>query len=291
MKLSRHIGIKLSAALLSAAVLITPVFAASGTVNATSGLNLRSGAGTGTAILTTLPHGTQVEVTGVTAEGWYQVTYQNYQGYVCGTYLDVKEEEAPAQDQVDESVCGRVTDGPLNVRSAPDITGTRIRQLAVGTVVQILGEENGWYQISDGFICGDYVQILDASEVNSADKRAQVVAYAKQFLGCPYVYAGVSPSGFDCSGFTQYVYAHFGIALSHASSAQIYSGTRVSRSELLPGDLVFFSQTAGGPISHVGLYIGNGEFIHASTPATGVMISSMNISVFSNGFVGACRLL
>jgi cell wall-associated NlpC family hydrolase len=117
-----------------------------------------------------------------------------------------------------------------------------------------------------------------------AHKQERVVSYARHFLGVRYVYGGTSPrSGFDCSGFTRYVYEHFGIDLPHYSGAQFDMGRRVSRGGLRPGDLVFFNG-----LGHVGLYIGGGRFIHA--PHTGARVSIETLA-YHGGFVGARRLL
>lgn len=106
---------------------------------------------------------------------------------------------------------------------------------------------------------------------------------AMQFLGVPYVWGGASPSGFDCSGLVMYVYARMGIFLPHSASAQYYSGTPISYSELAPGDLVFF----GNPIGHVGIYIGGGSMIHA--PFEGQVVSITGVSG-GGSYYGACRL-
>ena len=117
-----------------------------------------------------------------------------------------------------------------------------------------------------------------------AREQAKVVAFAKHYLGVRYSYGGTSPaSGFDCSGFTRFVYAHFGIDLPHYSGAQFAAGRRVSRAGLRPGDLVFFRG-----LGHVGIYVGGGRFIHA--PHTGTVVSIMPLSDHS-GFDGARRLL
>ena len=105
-----------------------------------------------------------------------------------------------------------------------------------------------------------------------------VIAYASNFLGIPYVWGGTSPSGFDCSGFTQYVFAHFGVNLPRVSQAQQNVGTLVSRADLRPGDLVFF----GTPAHHVGIYVGNGSMINAPHTGDVIKIQPLN-SDFTNG--------
>jgi len=119
-----------------------------------------------------------------------------------------------------------------------------------------------------------------------AHKQATVVRFARHYLGVPYTYGGTSPrSGFDCSGFTRFVYAHFGIALPHYSGAQFGMGRRVSRARLRPGDLLFFDG-----LGHVGLYVGEGRFIHA--PHTGTRVSITTLSGWYAGrYDGARRLL
>jgi cell wall-associated NlpC family hydrolase len=119
-----------------------------------------------------------------------------------------------------------------------------------------------------------------------AHEQAKVVKFARHLLGIPYVYGGISPqSGFDCSGFTRFVYAHFGITLPHYSGAQFEMGRRVSRSGLRPGDLLFFDG-----LGHVGMYIGSGRFIHAPHSGTRVSIASLS-GWYSGQYDGARRLL
>jgi cell wall-associated NlpC family hydrolase len=119
-----------------------------------------------------------------------------------------------------------------------------------------------------------------------ARKQAKVARFARHLLGIPYAYGGTSPrSGFDCSGFTRFVYAHFGISLPHYSGAQYGMGRRVSRWGLRPGDLLFFDG-----LGHVGMYIGSGLFIHAPHTGTRVSIEPLN-GWYSGEYDGARRLL
>lgn len=119
-----------------------------------------------------------------------------------------------------------------------------------------------------------------------AREQAQLIGFARGLLGVPYVYGGTSPaSGFDCSGFTRYVYGHFGIELPHSSGAQSVLGRRIARTALRPGDLVFFDD-----LGHVGIYVGNGLFIHAPHTGTTVSIDPL-AGWYDAAYDGARRIL
>lgn len=286
MHFSKALTAKLAAAMLVVSALVTPTLAANvGTVTSESGLNLRSEANTSASILSVLPYGTQVDVVSTSADGtWHQVTYLGVTGYVSGDYLSVAAEK----------VYGQVVTDVLNIRTGPGTDYAVCGSLNNGTVVEVLetiGGIGGWYRIANGYVSTDYVALVDASVVTGSAKGAALAQYALQFQGYPYVYGGSSPSGFDCSGFVTYVCKQNGFSVNRTASAQMSNGTVVSRDQLQPGDLVFFN--SGNPsklATHVGIYIGNGQFIHASTPSTGVIISDINSSYYSNSFVGARRL-
>lgn len=110
-----------------------------------------------------------------------------------------------------------------------------------------------------------------------------------KYVGYRYRFGGASPSGFDCSGFVYYVVNKSGGSVGRTIPYQINSGTRISRADLQPGDLLFFSNTYKRGLSHAGIYIGNGKFIHAENERTGVMISSLNTSYWLAHYTGATR--
>ena len=263
-----------------------------GTVTADA-LRMRSGAGTDSVILATAPKDSTVVVLEDAGNGWYKVDYQSVEGYMSGEYLNVAEKA-----DVDLGYGLVQTDGsPLNVRSAPSTDADRVTTISNGKVVSIIGVDSGWYKISFdstvGYVSSDYMVTCrdangtrgDGSVSNSIGQ--QIVAYAKQFLGTPYVYGANGPSSFDCSGFTKYVYAHFGYSINRGATGQLSNGVAISRSQLQPGDLVFFRYNTSMPVSHVGIYIGNEQFIHASTNGYQVRIDDMTKGHYNNVFVYA----
>ncbi len=184
----------------------------------------------------------------------------------------------------------RVVSGPLNVRSGPSTDSDKVDKLYTGKVVETQGFQDGWYKIESGYISAEYVVQADPAQ---ATLGQEIADYALQFLGCRYVYGGSSPKGFDCSGFTSYVYRQFGYSLNRTASSQLDNGTPVAKEELQPGDLVMFKESGSGSkrASHVALYIGNGQIIHASTASVGVIISDLYSSYYSRTYAGARRIV
>ena len=286
MHLSKPLAAKFAAVLMAFTVGVIPASAASiGTVTSDTGLNVRSEANTGASVLATLDYGTQVDVLETSADGsWHQISYNGVTGYVVGDYLKVTEEK----------LYGQVVSGPLNIRSGPGTDYDTVGSLSTGEVVEIeelIGGMGGWYKIAEGYVSSHYVAQVDAATAASAGKGSQMAQFALQYVGCPYVYGGASPSGFDCSGFVTYVAKNFGFSVNRTASAQMDNGVSVSRSQVQPGDLVFFNNgNSSKRATHVGIYIGGGQFVHASTSTTGVIVSDLNSSYYSSTFVGARRL-
>lgn len=130
------------------------------------------------------------------------------------------------------------------------------------------------------------------SRGDSESTFQKITDYAKRFLGIDYVWGGTTPKGFDCSGFVKYVYKKFGITLNRVASDQAKQGTTVKKANLQPGDLVFFDTNGGhNHINHVGLYIGSGKFIQASSGNSNVVISTITEGFYSKSYMTAKRIL
>ena len=206
-----------------------------------------------------------------------------------------------------------------NLRQKADKTSQVVKQLTQNTKVTVTSSENGWAYVdvngTKGYIAetllsstqketsrsGLTTREQSANTTNQTKKTNtsktvteststsqsgnSVVSYAKQFLGCKYVYGGTTPSGFDCSGFTKYVYKHFEINLNRTAAAQYSNGQLVT--SLQAGDLVMFGKSG---INHVGIYIGGNTFIHSANPSQGVRTDSMSTGYYKTNYVGARRI-
>lgn len=263
-------------------------------VGATTGssLRIRSTPSTDASILTTLDEGVAVAVLDMSTPGWYKINYSGTVGYVSADYMLID------QDNV-FTTYGKVNGDGVNVRSSASADSSSVGTVDKDSIVTVTGFENGWYSVTcqygtEGYIRSDFV---DLTETTASSSGNAIIDTAKQYLGTRYVYGGASPSGFDCSGFTMYVYSKHGYSLPHSATSQWQSGigTKVwSIGALQPGDLVFFcdpSRSNGKACSHAGIYIGGGQFIHSSSSSSGgVIISNLTTGYYNNYFVGGIHV-
>jgi cell wall-associated NlpC family hydrolase len=253
-------------------------------------LNLRAGPDTSHEILTSAKKGEKVTLLAGPENGWYKVCYKSVVGYMSAEYLS----GGSSPTATDGLGSGYVNVSALNLRSGPNTDSSRILVLRQGDTVALLSLSGGWYKISYkgtvGYVSAAYITPGEPAAQGSGPV-AQAVALAKSYLGVRYVYGGSSPSGFDCSGFTQYIYRQLGHSLNRTASAQLQNGAAVSLGNLQSGDLVFFrAPDSSKPATHVGIYIGNGQFIHASSTGRKVMISDLSSGWYHSIFTCGRRI-
>ena len=255
-----------------------------GTINA-NGVRLRSGPSTSSSILGSFSTGATMTVTGTSGD-WYQVNYNGTTGYVYKTYLTVGSSGSSSTSTTGGSSV-TVTDmtstpawviSAVHMRTGPDTSYSSMRVLSTGTSVTLTGYTDKWYRVTyngeTGYVFKTYLSTAEPSTTASSE-GARIVAAAKKYLGVPYVYGGTSPSGFDCSGLVYYVYRECGYSITRTATSQNSDGYYVSRANLQPGDIIIFYNTAITGIGHSGIYIGNNQFIHASSGAGKVIISEL----------------
>lgn len=287
-----------------ALVMTTSVaFASIGTATvAADNLRLRSAANTSSSTVTMAPRGSTVTVEEDAGNGWYKVTYGSQTGYMSGEWLTVSLSNGTvipaAQGTASTSKkSGLVTASVLNVRSGAGTGYAKVGSLKSGAVVNILADlGNGWYQIDSGYVSAEYIALVDGNYSAASSLGASAANLAKSLVGSRYGYGGTGPRTFDCSGLVYYIYKQMGHPISRSASSQYYNnGYFVSTSAMQPGDLIFFFDrrydSSGGtlPVTHVGIYVGNGQFVHASSPSTGVKYDSI-YGYFAPYIVGAKRI-
>lgn len=290
-------------------------------------LNIRKGPGTSYSRIGGLVEGQKVTVIGTASNGWYKIkTSSGKVGYVCPDYLKVSEKESTNNNSSDKSSAyvvksyskiskvGKVTTSTLRLRKGPSTSYGIKRNIYKGYVVGIQKQySNGWYKVklkngTTGYVSGAYLKITSGTSAdlksgsstsgnnnngstNVSSKTQAVVNMVKRQVGKPYVYGASGPSSFDCSGLTYYCYKNAaGIYLNRSSAAQASNGRYVSKSNLKPGDLVFFN-SGTSRIRHVGMYVGNGQFIHSPSPGKTVRYESLYSSYYKKTYVTARRII
>ena len=224
----------------------------------TQTVNLREKASTTSTIVTQLD--INKEVTVLSKEnGWSYVEVDGKKGYISSSLLSTTKQSTTSRSSMNERTTTKTTtSSSTNTNKTTTETTSTANSTTAATT---------------------------ETATSTSGKGSEVVTYAKAFLGCKYVYGGTTPSGFDCSGFTQYVYKHFGVNLNRTAAAQYSNGTSVQNLQV--GDLVMFGKSG---ISHVGIYIGGNSFIHAANPSKGVRIDSLSTGYYKTNYVGARRI-
>ncbi len=323
MKITKWISAVLILCILSP-TLFLPASASGGSIKSgvgfvnTGSLRLRQSATTQSV---TLAYASKDEVVVILEKtgAWYKVLYNLQEGYMHADYLNTAEIENA------ELGYGQVNDSQVNMRTGPGTGHKSIGRSQKGEKAYVIGLNKGWYKViwrdAICYIRSDYLDLTEAPYENRANPKSplffrggwstgtpvsvstfqgspnyigsshsSIVDTAKKYLGVPYLWAGTTPAGFDCSGFTQYVFRQHGIQLNRTTLDQYKQGVYVSRNALQPGDLVFFQNTYRPGISHVGIYVGDGNFIHASS-SQGVVITALSNSYWSPKYYGARRIV
>lgn len=284
-------------------------------------INVRKSPSTSSQVLDQLPKGAQVSILS-SSDGWYKVSRDGIVGWASSEFVSIKQVSSKS---------GKITSEDVNLRSEPTTDAEVLTTLSSGTKVSVYSRSENWYKVktaggTTGWIHKDFISVQenatttsrsldnlvekakktteastpktetkekkDTSNVSALSEK--VSTYAKKFLGVRYVYGGSSPKGFDCSGYVQYVYDHFGVDLERVAASQAGQGTKVSRANLKAGDLIFFDTNGGhNYINHVGIYIGGGKFIHASSgrSAHKVTISELDDGFYANAYMTARRFV
>jgi uncharacterized protein YgiM (DUF1202 family) len=267
-------------------------------------------------------YGDTIVVNGLDGD-FYRVKYNDLDCYVKSEYImgdmiysvqKIDSEENSGADKT-KFVTLVAKSGGVNLRDGADTDSDVIYVMERNSVFDVVDDSDPeWVKVSYGdgeyFIHRDFVLVQTGVKPDrepeviskpqeefvagvNASKADEIIAYSKRFLGTPYVWGGTNLSrGVDCSGFTYSVMRDNGIYLNRTSREQIYNGSRVSKSDLQKGDLVFFGNGGGGSIQHVGMFIGDGQFIHAASGSgRRVMISSLSESYYVRNYIGACRVI
>ena len=186
----------------------------------------------------------------------------------------------------------------LNVRVSPNTDSEIVTQLAYGSKLEIVYADKGWYNVKmenggTGFVFAPYISKAELVTPPAFQNQiaTNIATDAHNYIGCRYVYGSSGPSSFDCSGFTSYLYKKYGVILPRTSTSQGAYGTYVSKNDLAAGDIVCFSNRSDRKINHVGIYIGSGNFIHASTSVRGVVMDNLDSAYYLNNYVTARRVL
>ena len=249
-------------------------------------LNVREAADENSSLVGKMPVDSACDILDIDGQ-WAHISSGEVEGYVLAEYLLTGDEALNKAKTLVHTVA-KVKESGLRVRKEPSTDSGILMTVAEGEQLEVLENQGEWIKVTMddevGYAYAEYVEVVD--EIRDAmtltearygegvsDVRVAIIDNAIQYVGCPYVWGGTSLAhGCDCSGFTMGIMAQYGVYLPHSSRAQANCGTRISTSELKPGDLLFYG--SGNYISHVAIYMGGGQIVHASDSRTGIIISN-----------------
>lgn len=276
-----------------------------------SRVNIRSGAGTKYSIVDTVSKGTKLKYISRCSNGWYKVEYKGKTRYITDEYTKISG-STTTSDSIRK--VGKVTASALNVRSGASTKHSVKKTIKKNSVVGVISSySNGWSKVklsssTTGYVSTKYLKVYagDSNDIkvsytssssssssnkpSSNSKLDKVLSTVKAQVGKPYVYGAAGPNSFDCSGLTYYAYKKAGIYLNRTSRDQAKNGKHVSKNNLKAGDLVFFNSGTNS-IRHVGMYVGNGKFIHSPSPGKSVKYEKLSTSYYVKGYVTARRII
>lgn len=226
---------------------------------------------------------------------WYRVDVAGQEGYMMASYLTAETEMEGELGYGEVTTAG----SSLNLRAGAGTDTAVLASIPRGTLLALSGFSEGWFRVTyagkTGYVSGDYITPTHRVPNPPSDLGERIVEEAARYLGIPYRYGGKGPKSFDCSGFTAYVFRQVGVELTATSSTQWLQtpGQRISSiSELQPGDLFFLCDprySKGHVTSHVGIYVGDGRFIHANS-SKGISYSNIYYSDYAPYFIGGIRV-
>lgn len=284
--------------------LVTPLAtqAASYETEVERGVNFRTEPSTSSYVYRMIPSGEDIHVIDKVNNYWLKIQVQDGTvGYISANakYTDYEESSS-------STASGQIISG-VNFRSAPSTSGTKIGFISRGTSVEVLEVTNSWWvkvrhDGRTGYVSSKYITYSSTSSTGSTSGTSttssqiadRIIAHAQSLIGkVSYDFGTRDPSRliFDCSSFTEYVFEAQDVELKWGTRYQKYAGTAVSKSNLKKGDLVFFGTSSKYTINHVGIYMGNGQFIHNSPSSDGIQINNLNSGYWEDRYIKARRVL
>ena len=269
--------------------------AATGTGVTTGNINFRTGPSTSHGIIDSYNRGKELTITGSSGD-WTACRIDGQNGYVYSQYVTTTKPGSDTTVEEPETTTAYIRGNTVRFRSGPSLSSSILGEYNTGKEISVTGTSGDWTACTidgqSGYVYSQYVTTTAPAVpgTGGSELGRQIAEYALQFVGYDYVWGGTSPStGFDCSGLMYYVYSQFGYQLNRVAEDQARNGVHVDPSDLQPGDILCFY--SNGYIGHVGMYIGNGQFVHAANSRSGVIITDLTTGYYATRGYEARRIV